>query len=345
MTRFEYRRMKSFPLHKFFASLFGGSPGSTKTFADPVRSSASSTVQVEDADSHHKTLRVKKPVFIVGCGRSGTGMLFDLLAQHPRLARTMGYPSGEDHDGWIEHGQCFMSGIGESVTSEKFGSGINGYHTCMHMTAEDVTPELVDSMHAHYMNNVLDGDLNKRVLNKCPHNSNKIDYMLGIFPDAKIIHIIRDCEPMVASWIAVMQGLPGLQLYLPQEELPCFWVLPKPDSQVAKKCISRHDRFFPGGGAKMFIDYWVKTNMGIEKQMQNRFAQLLVVRYEDIVKTPVQLLNKITKFCELEHFDYAVSHIDAATALKHKHLLPGDLLEEIKKHASPVRKYFGYLDH
>ena len=39
------------------------------------------------------------PIFIFGCGRSGTTFLFDLLAQHPLIARTTGYPDGEDHKG------------------------------------------------------------------------------------------------------------------------------------------------------------------------------------------------------------------------------------------------------
>jgi hypothetical protein len=48
--------------------------------------------------------QVRKPVFLVGCGRSGTTPLFDILSQHPTLQRTEGYPDGEDHDGWAPTG-------------------------------------------------------------------------------------------------------------------------------------------------------------------------------------------------------------------------------------------------
>lgn len=287
-------------------------------------------------------VRVKQPVFIVGCGRSGTGMLFDLLAQHPQLSRTMGYPSGEDHEGWIEHGQCVMAGIGESIGSEKYGNGINGYHACLSMTVEDVTPEITEAMHSHYAHNVLKNDMAKRVINKCPHNSNKIDYMLGIFPDAKIIHIIRDCEPMVASWLAVMKDHPGLVLYWPEEELPCFWLLPKPQLPAELKRLGRHERFFPGGGARMFIDYWVKTNLGIEKQMQGRINQLLVVRYEDLIAKPYEVLDAICQFSELPTFEFATSHVDRNTAEKHKQLLSQELLESISTDAELARRHFGY---
>lgn len=288
-----------------------------------------------------QSAEISKPVFVVGCGRSGTTLLFDLLSQHPGLARTTGYPDGEDHDGWIEHGKCVMAGIG-NIHSEKYGNGINGYHACLHMTAEDVTPEIMEAMHSYYRNAVLKNDRIRRVINKCPHNSNKLDYMLGIFPDAKIVHIIRDCEPMLASWIAVMNDHPALVLYWPEEEFPCFWLLPKPQASAELKRLARHKRFFPGGGAEMFIDYWRKTNLGIEKQMQGRLEQLLVVRYEDLVAGPGYVLDEITRFCELPQHAFSTSHMDRNTAAKHKHLLPAGLAEAVSARAETALRYFGY---
>lgn len=289
------------------------------------------------------SVRVKQPVFIVGCGRSGTGMLFDLLSQHPKLVKTMGYPSGEDHEGWIEHGQCVMAGIGECVSSDKYGSGINGYNACLSMTTEDVTPEIINDMHIHYFNDVLENDAKDRyVINKCPHNSNKIDYMLGIFPDAKIIHIIRDCEPTVASWVAVMKDHPDIVLHWPDEELPCFWIFPKPKLPAELKRIERHERFFPGGGGEMFIDYWVKVNRGIEQQMQGALNQLKVVRFEDLVAKPNEVLDELCQFCELPEFKFSTLHLDKNTAAKHKHLLSDELIEAIGSQAEESRQYFGY---
>lgn len=285
--------------------------------------------------------KIRKPVFIVGCGRSGTTLLFDLLSQHPELARTTGYPDGEDHEGWIKHGQCIMAGIG-NVNSEKYGSGINGYHACLHMDAGDVTPEIVEDMHAYYWNDVLKKDSARRVINKCPHNSNKLDYMLGIFPDARIVHIVRDCEPMVASWIAVMKDHPSLVVYWPEEELPCLWLMAKPDFPAALRKLDSHERFFPGGGAALWIDYWIKTNMGIERQMQGRPDQLLTVRYEDLVADPDRILGKIAGFCELSPHEFSVDGLDHNTAAKHRHLLPAELVKAIGERAEPVRRHFGY---
>jgi hypothetical protein len=285
--------------------------------------------------------KIDRPIFIVGCGRSGTTLLFDLLAQHPGLARTMGYPDGEDHEGWIKHGKCAMAGIGNVDTSQ-YGTGINGYHACLHMTEQDVTGEIVESMHEHYWQNVLQMNRKKRVLNKQPHLSNKLDYVLGIFPDAKIIHIIRDCQPMVASWMAIMKGHPSLLVYWPEEEHPCLWLLPKPENPVTLGCISRHERFYPGGGAKLWIDYWCKTNTGIEPQMKGRLQQLLVIRYEDLIVKPQIVLNKIAEFCELPDYRFETAHLEQNRAQLHTKLMTPELEEAIRVQAHGVRCHFGY---
>jgi len=285
--------------------------------------------------------QVKQPVFIVGCGRSGTTLLFDLLSQHPQLARTTGYPDGEDHQGWVEHGHCVMAGIG-NVYHSQYGNGINGFNYCLHMTSDDATPEVIQGMHAHYWTNVLEENESKRVLNKAPHNSNKIDYVLSIFPDAKIVHIVRDCEAMVASWLAVMGDHPSLVAYWPDEDFPCFWLMPRPTDEVALARIGRHNRFFPGGGEQLWIDYWCKTNGGIAKQMQGNLAQLLVVRYEDVISRPEAVLRRITEFCELPAYSYETGHLEKNTADKHRRLMSSELIAAIDIHSKSVRDQFGY---
>jgi hypothetical protein len=285
---------------------------------------------------------VKHPIFIVGCGRSGTTLLFDLMSQHPRLARTMGYPDGEDHEGWIKHGKCVMAGIG-NVHHGAYGSGINGHHYCLHMTADDVTDVVAGAMREHYWENVLQRDPSRRVINKQPHLSNKLDYVLGIFPDAKIVHIVRDCEPMVASWLAIMAEHPNLVVYWPGDEpFPCLWLMPKPSDEIARKRLAKHPRFYPGGGAELWIDYWCEVNTGIARQMEGKIPQLLTLRYEDLIERPTTILDKLTQFCGLDAFDFDVRHLDSTTAGKHTHLMGSELQAAISDRAGATRALFGY---
>lgn len=285
--------------------------------------------------------QIDKPVFVVGCGRSGTSMLFDLMAQHPGLEKTRGYPDGEDHEGWIKHGKCAMAGIGNAY-SKKYASGINGYSYCLHMTDRDATPEVVQAMHAYYWRDVLKQSASRRVLNKQPHLSNKLGYVLEIFPDAKIVHIVRDCTSMVASWLAVMNEHPSLVVYWPEEELPCFWLMQKPTDPIALEALARHPRFYPGGGKQLWIEYWLKTNLGIEAQMAGRLRQLCTIRYEDLIQQPDRVLNAITKFCQLPDHDYQVEHIRRDTHEKHTKLLDEDLHGAIAAKAEKGLAHFGY---
>ncbi|MEY4592785.1 MAG: hypothetical protein RIR18_1680 [Pseudomonadota bacterium] len=284
--------------------------------------------------------KCQKPIFIVGCGRSGTALLCNLLSQHPGLIQTPGYPDGEDHEGWIEHGHCVMAGIG-SPGNKKYGSGINGFQYCLHMTKEDVTPEIIDGMHHHYTS--VAGQTEKRVINKCCHLSNKLDYVLSIFPDAKIIHIIRDSEPTIASWMAVMHEHPTLTAYLPDEPFPCLWLFEKPKDPVAYNRLVRDSRFCLGGNEEIWLNYWLKTNTGIEQQMLNRIDQLAVVRYEDIIQSPAETLNHLTDFCQLKPHTFSVEHIDKNTAKKHKSLIKDSALPRIQSLSADVRERFGYI--
>jgi hypothetical protein len=286
--------------------------------------------------------KVRQPIFIVGCGRSGTTLLFDILSTHPELVRTKGYPDGEDHEGWVRYGKCVMAGIG-NVHHANYGTGINGQQYCLHMTQEDVTKEIVRDMHQYYREDVLGGDNRKRVLNKQPHLSNKLDYVLGIFPDAKIIHIVRDCEPTVASWLAAMADPTLPVVYWPQgEEFPCFWLMPKPEDSVTRRRLSRHPQFYPGGGSDLWIDYWCKVNSGIEKQVAERIPQLLTIRYEDLITLPETILGRITRFCELPDFEFKLPQLQTDTAKKHSHLMTSELKEKIARRAGAVRQLFHY---
>ena len=286
--------------------------------------------------------KVREPIFIVGCGRSGTTLLFDILSSHPGIARTLGYPDGEDHEGWISHGKCVMAGIG-NVHHSKYGNGINGQQFCLSMNKEDLNEDIVREMHNYYWTEVLGENKHKRVLNKQPHLSNKLDYVLGIFPDAKIIHIIRDCEPMIASWLAIMDDHPSLVVYWPQEEkLPCLWLMPKPDEPIALARLERHAQFYPGGGSELWIDYWCKVNSGIARQMQGQSSQLLTLRYEDLVTMPQAILAKITSFCDLSNFEFDIDHLRTNTAQKHTRRMTPELRASIADKSKPFRQMFGY---
>lgn len=284
---------------------------------------------------------VERPIFVIGCGRSGTTLLFNLLSNHPDVAETTGYPDGEDHIGWVKHGDCVMAGVG-NVNSPMYEGGINGFHYCLHMTERDVTPEIKASMHDYYWHDVLKKNQTKRALNKTSHLSNKIGYLLEIFPDAKVVHIVRDCKAVVASWLAVMEDHPSLVVYWPEEKYPCLWLMPRPTSATAARLLATNERFYPGGSGKLFIEYWKSINLGIGEQFLGRESQLLRVKYEDLITSPSETLSEINNFCELEPYEYSVDHLLGNTSEKFRHLISSDLDTAIAEAVAEANKQLGY---
>jgi hypothetical protein len=286
---------------------------------------------------------VDAPVIITGCGRSGTTLLFDVLTNHPQLVRTEGYPDGEDHVGWIDHGGAVMAGIG-NVSHTEYGTGINGELFCLHQDDKDVTREIRVSMQKYHWEEVLKRRAGFRVLNKTPHLANKLRYVLGIFPNAKIIHIVRDCEPTVASWMAMMSSHPTLSIYWPRcEQYPCLWLMPRPKTLAGALKLQGRDDFYPGGSGTLFVDYWVETNKNIELQMRDQLRSLLTIRYEDFIASPSALLSRICEFAGLDtNHNFLLPKIESATHEKYSKLVTPEIKSYIRQRAAGQLARHGY---
>lgn len=151
----------------------------------------------------------------------------------------------------------------------------------------------------YYHREVQGGDARKRAINKCGHISNKLRYVRAMFPDAKFVHIVRDCLPVVASWMAIMDEQMGQVLYWPETAFPCFWVLPAPAHADRAQVFRNDRRVYPGGGQDILVDYWRETNRNIPIQLADTPEQLYTVRYEDLCQDPAGTLHRIFEFCEL----------------------------------------------
>ena len=135
----------------------------------------------------------------------------------------------------------------------------------------DATPEIVQSMREYYWESVLGGNTCKRVLNKQPHLSNKLGLRSRHFsrcpyhPDCPRLPA-RSCElDRLNGAASFVNGVLARRAY------------PASGCSTADQLHcgirhERHERFFPGGGADLWVDYWVKVNLGIEEQMRGSWT-------------------------------------------------------------------------
>jgi hypothetical protein len=281
---------------------------------------------------------VDRPVFVIGCGRSGTTMLFQMLKSHPALQPTTGHPDGEDHVGWIEHAGAAIAGLyGNSDTGDL--GHLVGQPCCMHMSESEATDQTRRSMARYYCDEVLGNNVGKRVVNKCPHLSNKVGYVRGLFPDARFVHIVRDPVAMVASWINIMALVPDLAVYWPHVPYPCLWVYERTSEALQRL---EADRIYPGQGLLLFADYWREINGNIPIQAERFADQLLTIRYEDLIARPGDTLRVITDFCEIDPFQSVPVQIDGQRNSSRRDLLSSGDVESIRRITAPVATRLGY---
>lgn len=129
--------------------------------------------------------RLDRPIFVVGCPRSGTTLFVNRFASHPGLAD------------WSEGLELWDANWQPSGADHV-------------RTAADVTPEIRRRTTAILSLYVwLTG--RRRFVNKLPRNALRIPYLAALFPDCRVIHVIRDGRAVVASLVQKVRDEPRRQ--------------------------------------------------------------------------------------------------------------------------------------
>ena len=126
-----------------------------------------------------ESIRLARPVFVIGCPRSGTSILVRLLGTHPDMAN------------WSEAGE---------VWDPDHYRDADASHC---WTADMVTEDAASRLHATFecYRRIT---RKRRFVNKHPRNTVRVGYLNKIFPDCFFIHIIRDGRAVVNSIINAM---------------------------------------------------------------------------------------------------------------------------------------------
>ncbi len=125
--------------------------------------------------------------FILGVARSGTSILGELLAVHPKTFYIF-----EAHSVWE------LGGMGQNES---------------HRLAEvDATPELMVKIRAWFKYKSIPDRL---ILEKSPRNTLRVPYVHSIFPEGRFIHIIRDGRDVACSLVPGCGGDKWLHLKPP----------------------------------------------------------------------------------------------------------------------------------
>lgn len=121
--------------------------------------------------------RLDRPVFVIGAPRSGTSLLYSILRSHPAVAH---WP-GEAHEVWEADYHPALGGWVSNV----LGAG-------------DVEPAAAARIRRALF---LAAGPRRRLVDKTPRNSLRVEFVDHLFPDARFVHLHRDGRDNVNSLI------------------------------------------------------------------------------------------------------------------------------------------------
>jgi len=147
-----------------------------------------STTPPSSAHRGAQPTRPSDSAFVVGCARSGTSILGELIASHPTVKYVF-----EAHEIW-----------------ERAGSGEGDSHR---LTAAYASPAVIRSIRDWFE---LERGSARLLVEKNPRNSLRIPFLRAVFPEAKIIHIVRDGRDTACSLLPGIGGAEWMHLKPPR---------------------------------------------------------------------------------------------------------------------------------
>ncbi len=256
----------------------------------------------------------QQPVFVIGLMRSGTTFLVDKLSSHPQLLKI----GNECSDAWHQladapiRGECSFCDASHYKPSHTYN--MTRYFDDFIAESKGVKRHLA-RLKLYYQRKLgrvfYDWD-NVIPLNKSTHLVNKIEFVRAVFPESKIIYIIRDVYGQVASMKQHFfnESGKGSVHQLPNKANACWSV-----ENVAKEAA---DRIYPDN-FNLLPEAWLRLNLLAIKALQKlEFSNCLLLSYEDMVQEQAQTFSRIFQFLQLNNKHEAVERKISAQKIAYR---------------------------
>lgn len=259
---------------------------------------------------------VTEPIFVVGHPRSGTTFVYDLLTCHPEVAgvleswlftRAVGLSRLFDDRLWGEESvRRQRAAMGESV-------GL------AHLLTREELQEEVRGLAERILGRALEPH-HRFLVEKTPTPYTDVELVTEVFPQARVIHVVRDGRDMAISLrAAALTWNPGWRVFGGNTHVRRLRAL----RRAAKS--------------------WALT-VRATRAAERRFAgRHLEVRYEELVAAPREGAQRILKFCGIPHDDRLLEEIATHTDFDRR-FRGGEFEFRRRGRAGEWRERFGVLD-
>jgi len=212
-------------------------------------------------------------VFLVGCGRSGTSWLQRVIATHPEIA------TGPETR-LFEHLRPLLRAFEQGLSADNLSS---------YLSQEEFLDRTRDYIRSLFANTVREADASC-FLEKAPPHGWYLPEMHRLFPDAPIVHLIRDGRDVACSHVAISEK----------------WILS--GWEDAPTTIPEA------------LDLWVEYVAWVRQRGAELGPLYLEVRYEDLVADPEPQLASIFRHLRLDYSSNLVrremKHLDRAMPIR-----------------------------
>jgi glycosyltransferase involved in cell wall biosynthesis len=234
--------------------------------------------------------RWRNVVFVVGCGRSGTTLLGEMLALHPQV-----HYLNEPRDRW--------SAVDAATDDIALFGAARGK---LRFEAADASDEHERRFRRVF--GVTDPRAARTLVEKLPQNCFRIPWLRRLAPRARIVHIVRDWPGVVASIAKLSRdesyaiaGRPLLNRWwgTRYSKLDCFLdemhgsPLLADDRALTPRPVSAADF------ERLAACEWYASILAVHEARALLVNDYLEIRYEDLVREPRAVLERLQDFIPL----------------------------------------------
>lgn len=282
------------------------------------------------------TRKIVRPIILIGSGRSGTTMLGRFVMRHPDVAF------------WPEPRPVWMYR--------------HAYRSHHELGADDLSPAIARFIDRRFARFLAESG-RSRFAEKTPSNCLRIPFIHALYPDCRVINMIRDGREVVGATFRIQAARPQSRRLLARVRETPLWewpaYLPLFFQTVWRTGVLRKRATFWGvrpAGWQAWVDLpphllaarqWAcVVGISIRDGRALPAANYLELRYERLIREPAEVVGEILEFAGLAPcppmIDYALSRVDPARGGKAKANLTDEQLREAADEMRPLLDELGY---
>lgn len=282
--------------------------------------------------------RIRQPIILVGFARSGTTLLGRLVRAHPDVTVL------------VEPRTVWMTG--------------NAYHPHDALGPEQLTPRIADRIDRKFAALLAESG-RTRLAEKTPSNCLRLGFVHALYPDCKVVHILRDGRDSVRSLLQAQNRAPNTRprLLRRMRETPLLeWPANLPllvRTVIGTQLLGRRRGSFWGPRPPGWRD-WIGLPPHVRAARQWRACveaalrdgrrlppgSYLEFRYEELVQDPVAWTRRILEFTGLPEdasvLEHAASYVEKGRAERWRSTLSAGQEAEMLAELEPQLSGLGY---